>query len=242
MGGVRLEQLIASSRFTVLPSRAYETLGKSILESYAWGRAVVASDLGSRRELVREGETGILFPPGNVEQLVAAISFLAEQPEVAANMGAEGREVVRKRHAPEEHYRKMLRLYEELTPPRSRRTKAQRAAVPGHRLRVAFIGGRGVISKYSGIETYYEEVGRRLVEMGHDITVYCRTYFTPALKEYKGMRLVCLPTIRSKHLETLVHTFLRTVHAACGRYDVVITAWAPRCSRSSPGYWGRKRW
>ncbi len=103
MEGVRLQRLIASSRFTVLPSRAYETLGKSILESYAWGRAVVASDLGSRRELVREGETGILFPPGSVEQLVAAISFLAEQPEVAANMGAEGREVVRKYHAPEEH-------------------------------------------------------------------------------------------------------------------------------------------
>ena len=35
---------------------AYETLGKTILESYAWGRAVVASDLGSRRELVREGK------------------------------------------------------------------------------------------------------------------------------------------------------------------------------------------
>ncbi len=115
----------------------------------------------------------------------------------------------------------MLRLYEELTPPRTRLTKTQRAAAPARRLRVAFIGGRGVISKYSGIETYYEEVGRRLVEMGHDITVYCRTYFTPALKEQKGMKLVRLPTIRSKHLETLVHTLLSTLHAACGRYDVV---------------------
>ena len=58
--GPRLDQLIHSSRFTVLPTRAYETMGKSILESYAWGRAVVASDLGSRRELVREGKTGVL--------------------------------------------------------------------------------------------------------------------------------------------------------------------------------------
>jgi hypothetical protein len=42
-------------------------------------------------------------------------------------------------------------------------------------LRIAFIGGRGVVSKYSGIETYYEEIGKRLAEMGHDVTVYCRS-------------------------------------------------------------------
>ena len=88
-------------------------------------------------------------------------------------------------------------------------------------LRVAFIGGRGVISKYSGIETYYEEVGKRLVEMGHEVTVYCRNYFTPALAEHNGMRLVRLPTIRSKHLETVIHTLLSTAHALTQRYDVV---------------------
>ena len=57
--GEELESAIASSRFTVLPSHAYETLGKTILESYAHGRAVIASDLGSRRELVHEGKTGL---------------------------------------------------------------------------------------------------------------------------------------------------------------------------------------
>ena len=79
-------------------------------------------------------------------------------------------------------------------------------------LRIAFIGGRGVVSKYSGIENYYEEVGKRLAGMGHHVTAYCRTYFTPQVREHNGMRTVRLPTIRSKHLETLVHTFLSTVH------------------------------
>jgi glycosyltransferase involved in cell wall biosynthesis len=78
-----------------------------------------------------------------------------------------------------------------------------------------------VISKYSGIEAYYEEVGQRLAQMGHEVTVYCRTYFTPPLAEHNGMRLVRLPTIRSKHLETVVHTLLSTVHALTGRYDIV---------------------
>ena len=71
----QLDRLISSSRFTVLPSHAYETLGKSILESYAWGRAVVASDLGSRRELVHEGETGVLYRAGDVAQLAGRFRF-----------------------------------------------------------------------------------------------------------------------------------------------------------------------
>jgi glycosyltransferase involved in cell wall biosynthesis len=78
-----------------------------------------------------------------------------------------------------------------------------------------------VISKYSGIETYYEEVGKRLVQMGHEVTVYCRNYFTPALTEHNGMRLVRLPTIQSKHLETVIHTLLSTVHALTQRYELV---------------------
>jgi glycosyltransferase involved in cell wall biosynthesis len=78
-----------------------------------------------------------------------------------------------------------------------------------------------VISKYSGIETYYEEVGKRLAMMGHEVTVYCRNHFTPAMAEYNGMRLVRLPTIRSKHWETFIHTLLSSGHALTQRYDLV---------------------
>jgi glycosyltransferase involved in cell wall biosynthesis len=212
--GAQLEKLIASSRFTVLPTRAYETMGKSILESYAWGRAVVATDLGSRRELVREGESGVLYRAGDVAQLAGAVSFLFERPELAAKMGAAGRELVIRRHSPEGHYLALNRLYEELAAPFPRKKdggQVRSASKTG--LRVAFIGGRGVISKYSGIESCYEEIGKRLAEMGHDITVYCRSYFSPPGTVHNGMRMVRLPTIRSKHLDTLIHTFLSTVHA-----------------------------
>jgi glycosyltransferase involved in cell wall biosynthesis len=78
-----------------------------------------------------------------------------------------------------------------------------------------------VVGKYSGIETYYEEIGMRLVEKGHRVTAYCRSYFTPAIAEHRGMRIVRLPTIRSKHLETSVHTLLSTIHACFSKYDVV---------------------
>jgi len=221
VGGKVLDYMIASSRFTVLPSRAYETLGKTILESYAWGRPVIASDLGSRRELIDQGETGLLYPPGNVEQLGKAISFLAQRPELAAQMGATGRKFVEAQHAPNAHYRALMRLYTQMRPwPRkARKITALPVIIPP--LRVAFIGGRGMVSKYSGIETYYEEVGKRLVEMGHDVTVYCRSYFTPAQPKYEGMRLVRLPTFRSKHFETFVHTWLSTVHVMFSGCDIV---------------------
>src|ERR1022692_2878854 len=101
--------------------------------------------------------------------------------------------------------------------------------------------GGGGFSKYSGIEAYYEEVGKRLAEMGHEVTVYCRNYFTPALAEHNGMRLVRLPTIRSKHLETLIHTSLSTTHALTQRYDVVhYHALGPALFSFLPRVLGRK--
>lgn len=260
VGSAQRDSLIAESRFTVLPSHAYETLGKTILESYAEGRAVVASDAGSRRELVRPGETGLLYRTGDVNQLAEAIQSLGSSPALAETMGRVGWEKVRQEHTPGGHYQRLLGIYEGLaarmgnqdaiavvkeSPRRSFSQVAPTSKgpiVPEPRpLRVAFIGGRGVISKYSGIETYYEEVGKRLAGMGHEVTVYCRNYFTPELAEHNGMRLVRLPTIRSKHLETVIHTLLSTAHALTQRYDIVhYHALGPALFSFLPRLLGRK--
>ena len=216
------DRLISQSRFTVLPSHAYETLGKTILESYAQGRAVIATDIGSRREFVKHGETGLLYR--GVDQLVQSIRLLDANPELAAEMGRAGWKLVRTHHAPEAHYRRLMSLYSRLTKrPRAITSVAidRVRAADQTKLRVAFIGGRGVISKYSGIESYYEEVGQRLAAMGHEVTVYCRNHFTPAIAEHNGIRLVRLPTLRSKHLETLIHTLLSTAHVFTQKYDLV---------------------
>ena len=88
-------------------------------------------------------------------------------------------------------------------------------------MKVAFIGGRGVISKYSGIEAYYEEVGRELARRGHEVTVYCRSYFTPPQQKHEGMSIVRIPTLRTKHLETAMHTFLSSLHVLFSRNRIV---------------------
>jgi glycosyltransferase involved in cell wall biosynthesis len=241
------DQLIAQSQFTVLPSHAYETLGKTILESYAEARAVVASDLGSRRELVHHAETGLLYRCGDVNALASSIQSLATNPAITEQMGRAGWELVRENHTPESHYQKMMTFYEGLAT--SKPTKKHCAVstvdcgAPTEKsgLRVAFIGGRGVISKYSGIESYYEEVGARLAAMGHEVTIYCRNYFTPSLAEHNGMSLVRLPTIRSKHFETVIHTILSTLHAITKPYDVVhYHALGPALFSFLPRIFGKK--
>jgi glycosyltransferase involved in cell wall biosynthesis len=134
-------------------------------------------------------------------------------------MGAAGHELLRRNHSPENHYSRMLGIYEQLA---SRTSRVVRAALPAERpMQIAFIGGRGVLSKYSGVETYYEEISSRLVQRGHRVIVYCRNYFTPTISEHNGIRLVRLPTMRTKHLDTLIHTLLSTVHAICSRCDIV---------------------
>jgi glycosyltransferase involved in cell wall biosynthesis len=218
--GERLQKLIARCRFSVFPSHAFETLGKSILESYAWGRPVIASDLGSRRELVQHGVTGLLYNDSDRAQLAHSIGFLFDRSDLVQKMGEAGRNRVRASHDPDQHMKKLIDLYSCLTT-RGKALSVPTQSEPRRPVRVAFIGGRGVVSKYSGIETYYEQAGRELVRLGHQVTVYCRSYFTPPMKSHNGMSVRRLPTIRSKHLETVVHTLLSTAHAMISDYDVV---------------------
>ncbi|HEX9730398.1 MAG TPA: glycosyltransferase [Thermoanaerobaculia bacterium] len=76
-------------------------------------------------------------------------------------------------------------------------------------LRIALLGSRGIPARYGGYETLMEEISVRLAEMGHEVTVYCRSQYTSRGEtSLRGVRLVVLPTIRTKHLDTPVHTFL----------------------------------
>jgi glycosyltransferase involved in cell wall biosynthesis len=99
---------------------------------------------------------------------------------------------------------------------------APEAPLPSKRpLKIAFIGGRGIANSYSGIETYYEEVGSRLVQRGHQIVTYCRDYFTPDITDYQGIIVKRLPSVRSKHLDTFVHTVLATLDGLWHDFDIV---------------------
>lgn len=87
-------------------------------------------------------------------------------------------------------------------------------------MRIVMLGTRGVPAAYGGFETAIEEIGRRLVADGHEVTVYCRgSKDKPAT--HLGMRLVHLPAAPKKALETLSHTALSVLHLLFSRrrYD-----------------------
>lgn len=89
------------------------------------------------------------------------------------------------------------------------------------------LGTRGVPARYGGFETAVEEIGRRLVERGHDVTVYGRVAPTDdglgPSDPYLGMRRVTLPAIRRKSLETLSNSALATSRVVTrGRPDAVV--------------------
>jgi glycosyltransferase involved in cell wall biosynthesis len=113
--------------------------------------------------------------------------------------------------------------------------------VSGRPLRIAFIGGRGVSNTYSGIETYYEELGSRLAARGHFVLAYCRTYFTPDVATYRGIAVRRLPSVRSKHLDTALHTLLCTLDTVRHDLDIVqFHAIGPSLFSFAPRLWGQK--
>jgi glycosyltransferase involved in cell wall biosynthesis len=90
-------------------------------------------------------------------------------------------------------------------------------------MKIALLGTRGIPSSYSGFETCAEELGARLVERGHQVTVYCRSHHIRyAEPTYRGIRLIKLPTIPNKYLDTLVHSFLSSLHALGQGYDICL--------------------
>ena len=95
-------------------------------------------------------------------------------------------------------------------------------------LKIALVGSRGIPARYGGYETFIEELGSRLAERGHEVVAYCRPRYTRREEKiYKGVRLVRLPTIPTKHLDTPIHTFVSSLHALLltltrRRYDAAL--------------------
>ena len=79
-------------------------------------------------------------------------------------------------------------------------------------MKIALIGTRGIPAQYSGFETAVEHLAGEFTARGHEVVVYCRPHMTEVQDEHAGARLVHLPTVRNKYLDTIVHTAVSTGH------------------------------
>ena len=90
-------------------------------------------------------------------------------------------------------------------------------------MKIAILGTRGIPANYGGFETFAEELSVRLVGRGHDVTVYGRSNnIRYRAKTYKGVKLAVLPTIPTKYLDTVAHTFVSVLHALPRRFDCML--------------------
>ncbi|HEV8293210.1 MAG TPA: DUF1972 domain-containing protein, partial [Tepidisphaeraceae bacterium] len=90
-------------------------------------------------------------------------------------------------------------------------------------MRIAILGTRGVPANYGGFETFAEELSARLAARGHDVSVFCRRHYAPReMSHYRGVRLLVLPAIQSKHLDTVSHSFLSALYGLVHRFDGVL--------------------
>lgn len=108
---------------TVVPSRNWESFGLVVLEGYAAGCPVIASNLPGLGDLIQEGETGLLVPPESPTALAAALRTFLDNPAATQAMGARARCVV-KQYAWLEIARRHLLLYETVLAGRTARASA----------------------------------------------------------------------------------------------------------------------
>ncbi len=90
-------------------------------------------------------------------------------------------------------------------------------------MKIAVMGIRGVPANFGGSETAVEEIGSRLVQRGHEVTVYCRRHKSSGLgsASYKGMRRIVLPSVNTLNLDLISHSWLSLLQIVRERFDVV---------------------
>lgn len=96
----------------IVPSIWYENFPRTIVESFACGTPVIASRIGSLACIVQDGKTGLLFEPGNADDLVAKIEWALRNPREMAEMGRRARQRFENEFSADVNYKKLIEIYD----------------------------------------------------------------------------------------------------------------------------------
>jgi glycosyltransferase involved in cell wall biosynthesis len=107
-----LSEFFSNARFLVVPSRSYEMCPTVILEAMAMGLPIIASRIGGLPEIVQDGQTGLLFEPGNSEDLARKARLLWDNPEFCRKLGLSGREWVIRECREDIHIQRLMSVYD----------------------------------------------------------------------------------------------------------------------------------
>lgn len=104
-------KLLRRARFMVMPSIWYEGFPMAVREAFACGKLVIASRLGALAELVEDGKTGLLFEPGNAQDLASKIKWTLENESACVEMGKNARRVFEEKYTAENNYKMLMKIY-----------------------------------------------------------------------------------------------------------------------------------
>jgi len=108
----RVVALMKDARVLVVPSMFYEIGPLTVVEAFACGLPVIASNLGSMAERVGHHRTGFLFHPGDAQDLARQVRWAFEHPEELQTMGAAARREFEEKYTAERNYKMLTDIYE----------------------------------------------------------------------------------------------------------------------------------
>lgn len=104
-------EAIKNSSFIIFPSECFENMPFVIMESFAFSKPVLASNLGAIKEFVIDGVNGILFEPGNEKELAAKVSYLFSHEKKRLEMGKNANKTYRELFDKDKNYRDLISIY-----------------------------------------------------------------------------------------------------------------------------------
>lgn len=107
-------ELMGEAKFLIFSSEWYETFGRVAVEAFAKGTPVIAANIGAIAELVESGRTGLLFRPGDRQDLIRQVEWANTHPEELMQMRRKARAEFEAKYTPEENYRQLMRIYQNL--------------------------------------------------------------------------------------------------------------------------------
>lgn len=107
----RVIEHIRRSRFVIFPSQCYENMPRVIIESFACGVPVIASRLGAAVEIIRDGQTGLHFTPGDPVDLASKIKWAWENSKKMEEIGERAKKKYEEKYTLGKNYEMLMDIY-----------------------------------------------------------------------------------------------------------------------------------
>lgn len=201
-----------ASDIVVVPSTEPEAFGLVALEAMAAGKPVIAANHGGLKELVVDGQTGLLVEPGQAVALAEALSRLVLDPGLRQELGRRGEERWREHFVLEKYAAGIAEVYAEF------------GASEATGKRVAIVGAVGVPANYGGFETLAENLVKYHAAMSltDKLTVYCsRNAYPDGGSAYLSARLAYVP-FNANGWQSVLYDIVSLFSAIRNRSEVIL--------------------